>query len=68
MTQTDDLVLDMERNITFMVFERTLENSLDCKEIQPVHLKGNQPWIFFGSTGAEAETQYFGCLMQRTDS
>ena len=35
---------------------KTLESPLDCKEIQPVHLKGNQSWIFIGKTGAEAET------------
>ena len=34
---------------------RTLESPLDCKEIQPVHLKGNQSWIFIGRTDAEAE-------------
>ena len=39
-----------------------------CKEIQPVHPKGNQSWIFIGRTDAEAETQYSGHLMQRTDS
>ena len=39
-----------------MVLEKTLESSLDCKEIQPVHPKGNQSWIFFGSPDAEAET------------
>ena len=37
----------------------TLESPLDCKEIQPVHPKGNQSWIFFGRTGAEAETPIF---------
>ena len=36
--------------------EKTLGSSLDCKEIQPVHPKGNQPWIFIGRTDAEAET------------
>ena len=36
--------------------EMTLESSLDCKEIQPVHPKGNQPWIFIGRTDAKAET------------
>ena len=41
---------------------------LDCKEIQSVHSKGNQPWDFFGGNDAEAETQYFGHLMQRVDS
>ena len=39
-----------------MVLEKTLESPLDCKEIQPVHLKGNQPWVFFGRTDAKAET------------
>ena len=39
-----------------MVLEKTLESSLDCKEIQPVHPKGNQSWIFIGSTDAESET------------
>ena len=37
-----------------MVSEKTLESPLDCKEIQPVHPKGNQPWISFGRTDAEA--------------
>ena len=35
--------------------EKTLESPLDCKEDQPVHPKGNQSWIFIGSTDAEAE-------------
>ena len=48
-----------------VVLEKTLESPLDCKEIQPVHLKGNQSWIFIGRTDAEAETPV---LMQRTDS
>ena len=39
-----------------MVLEKTLENPLDCKEIQPVHPKGNQSLIFIGRTDAEAET------------
>ena len=51
-----------------MVLEKTLESPLDCKEIQPVHSKGDQPWVFFGRTDGEAETQYFGHLMQRVDS
>ena len=51
-----------------VVLEKTLESPLDCKEIQPVHLKGNQSWIFIGRTDAETETQYFGHLMRRTDS
>ena len=39
-----------------VVLEKTLESPLDCKEIQPVHPKGGQPWIFIGRTNAEAET------------
>ena len=50
-----------------VVLEKTLESSLDCKEIQPIHPKGNQPWIFFGRTDAEAETPILCHLMQRTD-
>ena len=41
---------------------------LDCKEIQPVHPKGNQSWVFIGRTDAKAEIQYFGHLMRRVDS
>ena len=39
-----------------MVLEKTLESPLDCQEIQPVHPKGNQSWVFIGRTDAEAET------------
>ena len=39
-----------------MVLEKTLESPLDCKEIQPVHPKGDQSWVFIGGTDAEAET------------
>ena len=39
-----------------VVLEKTLESPLDCKEIQPVHSEGDQSWVFFGRTGAEAET------------
>ena len=39
-----------------MVLEKTLESPLDCKEIQPVHPKGDQPCMFIGRTDAEAET------------
>ena len=42
-----------------MVLEKTLESPLDCKEIQPVHPKGNQSWTFIGWTDAEAETPIF---------
>ena len=39
-----------------MVLEKTLESPLDCKEIQPVHSKGDQSWVFNGGTDVEAET------------
>ena len=39
-----------------MVLDKTLESPLDCKEIQPVHSKGDQSWVFIGKTDAEAET------------
>ena len=42
-----------------LVLEKTLESPLDCKEIQPVHPKGDQSWIFIGRTGVEAETPIF---------
>ena len=45
-----------------MVFEKTLASPLDCKEIQPVHPKGDQSWVFIGRTDAEA-----GHFMQRVD-
>ena len=51
-----------------MVLEKTLESPLDCKEIQPVHSEGDQPWDFFGRNDAKAETPVLGHLMQRADS
>ena len=42
-----------------VVLKKTLESPLDCKEIQPVYPKGNQSWIFFGRTDAEAEAAIF---------
>ena len=51
-----------------MVLENTLESPLDCKEIQPVHSEGDQPWDFFGRNDAKAEIQDFGHLMRRVDS
>ena len=51
-----------------MVLEKTLESPLDCKEIQPVHSEGDQPWDFFGRNDAKAELQYFGHLVPRVDS
>ena len=49
-----------------MVLEKTLVSPLDYKEIQPIHPKGVQSWVFTGRT--DAETQYFGHLMRRADS
>ena len=51
-----------------VVLEKTLESPLDCKEIQLVHPKGDQSWVFFGRNDATAELQYFGHLMRRVDS
>ena len=51
-----------------MVLENTLESPLDCKEIQPVHSEGDQPWDFFGRNDAKAETPVLGHLMRRVDS
>ena len=48
--------------------EKTLETPLDCKEIQQVHSKGDQSWVFFGRNDAKAETPVLGHLMQRVDS
>ena len=50
------------------MLEKTLESPLDCKEIQPVHSEGDQPWDFFGGNDAEAETPVFGHLIRRVDS
>ena len=53
-----------------MVLEKTLENPLDCKEIQPVHSEGDQSWVFIGRTDVEGlilklKLCYFGHLMRR---
>ena len=51
-----------------VVLEKTLESPLDCKEIQPVSPKGNQAWVFIEGLILKLKRQYFGHLMQRTDS
>ena len=51
-----------------MVLEKTPESPLDCKEIQPVHSEGDQPWDFFGRNDLKLKLQYFGHLMRRVDS
>ena len=50
------------------VVEKTLESPLDCKEIQPVHSKGDQSWIFIEKSDAEAETPILWHLIGKTDS
>ena len=51
-----------------MILQRTLESPLDCKEIQPVHSKGDQSWVFIGRTDAEAETPILCYFMPSVDS
>ena len=51
-----------------MVLEKTLESPLDCKEIQPVHSKGEQSWVFIGRTDAKAETPILCPSHARVDS
>ena len=51
-----------------VVLEKTLESPLDGNEIQPVHPKGKQSWVFIGRTDVEAETPICGHLMRRADS
>ena len=50
------------------MLEKTLESPLDCKEIQPVHPKGDQSWVFIERTDVEAETPILCHLMRRADS
>ena len=70
MWELDCIESQVPKNWCFwtVVLEKTLESPLDCKEIQPVHPKGDQPWVFIGRSDVEAEIQYFGHLMQRADS
>ena len=51
-----------------MVLEKTLESPLDCKEIQPVHSEGHQPWDFLEGMMLKLKLQYFGYLMRSVDS
>ena len=59
---------ECQRIDAFELLEKTLESPLDCKGIQPVHSEGVQSWVFFRRNDDEAETQYFGHLIQRADS
>ena len=51
-----------------MVLEKTLESPLDCKEIQPIHPKGDQSWVFTGGTDVAAETPVLWDLMWRANT
>ena len=51
-----------------MVLEKTLESPLDCKQIQPVHPKGDQSWCSLKGLMLKLKPQYFGHLMRRADS
>ena len=51
-----------------MVLEKTLESPLDCKEIQPVHSKGDQSWVSLEGLMLKLKLQYFGHLRRRVDS
>ena len=51
-----------------MVLEKTLESPLDCREIQPVHSEGDQPWDFLEGLMLKLKLQYFGHPMRRADS
>ena len=51
-----------------MVLKKTLESPLDCKEIQPVHSEGDQPWDFLEGMMLKPKLQYFEHLMQKVDS
>ena len=51
-----------------MVLEKTFESPLDCKEIQPVHSKGDQSWVLLEGLMLRLKLQYFGHLMRRADS
>ena len=54
---------------TIIIFPKLEDTEApDCREIQPVHSKGDQSWVFIGRTDAEAEIQYFCHLMQTADS
>ena len=60
--------LSTEELMLLNCVEKTLESPLDCKEIQPVHPKGVQSWVFTGRTDAEAETPVLCHLMRRVES
>ena len=60
--------VEHQRIDAFVVLEKTLESPLDCKEIQPVHSEGDQPWISLEGMMLKLKLQYFGHLMLRVVS
>ena len=52
----------------YLVLEKILESPLDCKEIQPVHPKGDQSWVFIGRLMLKLKFQHYGHLIRRADS
>ena len=67
------LIFENEKSKELMLLncgvgEDSFESPLDCKEIQPVHSEGDQPWDFFGRNDAKAETPVLWPLMRRVDS
>ena len=54
LAKTDE-TQQQQQHVQIVVLEKTLESPLDCKEIQPVHPKGDQSWVFIGRTEVEAE-------------
>ena len=61
-----DKVMSLLFNMLSVLLEKTLQSPSDCKEIQPVHPKGDQTWVFFGRN--DAKLQYFGHFMGKVDS
>ena len=57
-----------EDSLFFFYLEKTLESPLDCKEIQPVHPKGDQSWVFTEGLMLKLKLRYFGHLMRRAES
>ena len=62
------LILIIVKSFYYVVLEKTLESPLDCKEIQPVHPKGDQPWVSIGKTDVEAKTPILWPPDGRADS
>ena len=57
--KTGNLNSIIRKSVETVLLEKTLENPMDCKEIQPVHSKGDQSWVFFGRNEGKAKTPVF---------